>query len=147
MRKREEREEPPYCTFFLGLNPRTNTQSIIKLLLVENIIIFCVGLRQDCHLLLQNGYLKLTSHPISKKLIVWVMSQFSFSACHNYIFKNTLGSNILCLLCLNIIIITFFLIKFRWNKFSTNNYKKYKQVVVIVLIIFKFLLLLLVLCY
>ena len=75
------------------------------------------------------------------------MSQFSFSACHNYIFKNTLASNILFLLCLNIIIITFFLIKFRWNKFSTNNYKKYKQVVVIVLIIFKFLLLLLVLCY
>ena len=32
---------------------------------------------------------------------------------NHYIFKNTLGSNNLCLLCLNIIIITFFLIKFR----------------------------------
>ena len=44
----------------------------------------------------------------------FILFNFFYSYFNNhYIFKITSGSNNLCLLCLNIIIITFFLIKFR----------------------------------
>lgn len=56
----------------------------------------------------------------------FILFNYVYSYFNNhYIFKNTLGSNNLCLLCLNIIIITFFSHKVPLEQvFSKNNYKK-----------------------
>ena len=90
--KREKRTIPLYLP--PRIEPEDKHLVNFQAISCWNVTILRIVLGYGCHLLLQNGYLKLTSHPISNKLIVWVnnnsyLSIFTFlhsTTIHIYIY-------------------------------------------------------------
>ena len=90
--KREERTIPLYLPPRIELKDKhlVNFHAIS----CWNVTILHIVIRYDCHLLSQNVYLKLTLHPISNKLIVWVnsnsyLSIFTFRLPHTHTHTHT----------------------------------------------------------